>query len=58
MQQIPWEADSSSASQENSCVAWNLHVHYRFYEHLSSVHILSQSSPVHAFSSDFFKTQF
>jgi hypothetical protein len=58
MQQNLWEADSSSASQKISCVAWNLHARYCSYERPSPVHILSRISPVHAFSSDLFKTQF
>jgi hypothetical protein len=49
MKQIPsWEANKSSASQENPRVLWNPNVHYRIHESPPPLHILSRIIPVDA----------
>jgi hypothetical protein len=44
------EANTSLASQQIPCFLWNLNVHYRIHKSRSTVSILSQNNPIHAFA--------
>jgi hypothetical protein len=46
-----WEANSSSASRQISCILWNPTFHYRVHSIKLLLYILSQMNPVHAFQS-------
>jgi hypothetical protein len=48
MQQSPWEANSSSASQEVPLIFRYPSVHYRVHRSPSLVPILSQTNPIYA----------
>jgi hypothetical protein len=49
-----WEANSHSASQEISCLSWNLKVHYRVHKILALAPILSQMNSIHTLISYLF----
>jgi len=55
MEQSPWEAHSSSASQEIPGLLRNLKEHYHVHKSLPFANILNQMHPVHFCPSCFFK---
>jgi hypothetical protein len=46
-QSPPWDANSSSTSQEIPCILWNLNVQYSIHMNLLAVPVLNQNNPVH-----------
>ena len=52
------EANSSSASQEISCILWNAKFHYRFHKTQPLVTTLNQVNLFHAFPSCFLRFHF
>jgi len=50
-QSPPWQANSSSASQEISYLSWNSKVQYHVHKSLPLIPILSQMKPVHILTS-------
>ena len=54
-EQSPWEANRFSASQQIFCILWKPKVHYRIYERLPRVPILSHIDTVQASTFQFLK---
>jgi hypothetical protein len=58
MEQSPsWETNRFAASQEISHILLNPNVHYRIHKCTPPVSIVSQSNPVHTYTSHFWRSK-
>jgi len=46
MEQSPWEADSSAASQQISHILWNAKFHNHIHKNMPPLPVMSQINPV------------
>jgi hypothetical protein len=53
-----WEINRSSASEEITCLSWNLNVHYRVHNSPPLAPVQSQMNPIHPAPPYFFKICF